>query len=196
MDYGYFDEAYFQTGQERGTAYRNYLTVSPNQPIFAEIAEACFAFRPRRALEIGCATGVVVRRLNDKGVEAHGIDVSKWAIGNRQHPNVILAGAEDLPFPDNHFDFVYSTHSLEHIPTDVAERAFREMGRVSAPNATHFHTLPVLGRGPYLGDPAVVTAQLKNDPTHNLLFDEAWWLAQFNYSLLGKRPLRLNGWAP
>ena len=72
----YFDEAYFERGWERGTAYTDYRRAADNSKTFVEIAEAiAFIFKPRRVLEVGCATGATVRHLNAIGVEAHGIDV-------------------------------------------------------------------------------------------------------------------------
>lgn len=177
--YGYFDEAYFQQGEARGTAYSNYLESSKTSALYREIAEVCAAFRPVRALEIGCATGIIVKHLNNSGIETHGIDVSEWAIANREHPNVVLSGAEKLPFPDNHFDLIYSVHALEHIPTELKDAAFAEIGRVARKDAFHFHTLPIIGLGPYVGQREAVIQQLKKDPTHNLLFEQPWWLENF-----------------
>lgn len=177
--YDYFDEDYFERGENRGTAYRNYLESSRKSTLYAEIADACTTFRPVRALEIGCATGIIVKQLNEFGVETYGIDVSEWAISNHEHPNVLLAGAENLPFPDDYFDLVFSVHALEHIPVDLKEAAFREIARVSKPTAFQFHTLPMIGMGPYVGERDVVIQQLKKDPTHNLLFEKSWWVDNF-----------------
>src|SRR4051812_47530452 len=100
----YFDEAYFQKGSEKGTAYDNYLLRAETNPAFLEMAQLIdFVFQPKRCLEVGCAIGVVVRALNDLGVDAHGIDVSTWAVENRVHENVIQAAVDDLPYPDRHF---------------------------------------------------------------------------------------------
>ena len=111
-------------------------------------------------------------------MRTHGIDVSEWAIANREHPNVLLAGVEKLPFPDGHFDLVYSVHSLEHIPGSLKDAAFDEMARVGG-RAVQFHMLPIIGLGPYVGDRDAVIAGLKRDPTHSLLNDRSWWLDEF-----------------
>ncbi|WP_107676696.1 class I SAM-dependent methyltransferase [Agrobacterium sp. LAD9] len=179
MKYDYFDADYFQNGQTKGTVYNNYLEVARSSAIYREIAKLIFdVFRPKRTLEIGCATGIIVKHLNDLGVEAHGIDVSEWAISNREHENVALAGAEQLPYIDGHFDFVYSVHALEHIPTALKGSAFSELKRVSGA-AIHFHMLPIVGEGPYSGQKEIVDEILHRDPTHSLLENIGWWRREF-----------------
>src|SRR5437899_2967619 len=39
------------------------------------------SFKPRRVLDAGCAKGFLVEALWERGVEAYGIDVSEYAIG-------------------------------------------------------------------------------------------------------------------
>lgn len=192
-DGAYFDEAYFQRGAERGTAYHDYLTSAVSSPTFQEVAR-CIAivFKPTRALEIGCATGPIVSQLNMLGVETHGIDVSDWAVRNALHPNVKWASADALPFPDNHFDFVYSSHALEHLPTEIFERAFQEISRVCTPDAFQFHMLPIIGTYPYDYDEATAKSNLKKDPTHNLLNDMDWWLNEFEALGWNEAPQSIN----
>lgn len=170
----YFDEAYFQDGSQRGTVYRNYREAARTSAIFREIARAIVeVYRPRRALEIGCATGIMVRYLNEAGCEAHGIDVSEWAVANREHPHVRLASAAELPYEDGAFDLVYSCHSIEHLPDAVVKQALREITRVSS--GFHFHMLPMIGTPPYLGPADEVIANLQKDPTHVQLHPADWW---------------------
>jgi SAM-dependent methyltransferase len=176
--YGYFDEAYFERGHLRGTAYCNYRRSAQKSLTYRELAERiAYIFRPESVLEVGCATGVVVKHLNELGCTAHGIDVSEWAIKHREHENVVLAAAESLPYDDESFDLVYSIHALEHIPVELESRALEEMTRVARVGALQFHLMPIVGRGPY-GDPASVDG-LRKDPTHNLIrtfpeWTEAW----------------------
>ncbi|MFL5240439.1 MAG: class I SAM-dependent methyltransferase [Rhizomicrobium sp.] len=183
----YFDEAYFERGWERGTAYADYSRAAENSKTFVEIAEAIsFIFKPRRVLEVGCATGATVRHLNALGIETHGIDVSEWAIKHRLHENVLLAGVEALPFSDAEFDLVFSSHSLEHIPAELAGVAFAEMTRVAKSDGYQFHMLPIIGTYPYDYDHDAARKELRNDPTHNLLQPMSWWLDKW----------RVHGWNP
>jgi hypothetical protein len=189
----YFDEAYFQRGWEKGTAYDDYLKSAASSPTFREIAR-CIAtvFNPVRALEIGCATGAIVSELNALGVEAHGIDVSEWAIQNALHPHVLKASAEFLPYPDNHFDFIYSSHAMEHIPLEHIDSVLKEINRVSSNDSIQFHMLPIIGTYPYDYDAENARLDLKKDPTHNLLFDMGWWLDKWGSTGWKRVPISLN----
>ena len=178
MSADYFDETYFESGQDKGTQYKEYLSQAKKNRTYFEIANAIFnVFRPRRTLEIGCAIGAVVSHVAAFDVEAHGIDVSKWAVENRLHPNVIIGSAADLPYEDNYFDVVYSVHALEHLPLDIKDATLAEISRVC--RGYQFHMLPILEAGPYVGDRFGHLLNLRTDPTHSLLFDRIWWINQF-----------------
>lgn len=184
--YSYFDEAYFQDGAKRGTAYVNYKEGAHDSHTFREIAHAVAeVFQPRRVLDIGCATGAVVRWLNELGCEAHGIDVSEWAVRNAEHRNVRLSPADRLQFPDGYFDLVISCHSIEHLPSPVFAGSLAEITRVSS--RFQFHMLPMVGTPPYDGDESVVRQQLRKDPTHQQLHSRGQWIDAF--TALGNVPL-------
>lgn len=173
-----YDEAYYQSGDQRGTQYRNYLEQAPKNRTYFEIAETIATiFKPKRCLEIGCATGPIVHHLAHFGIEAHGIDVSEWAIKHRMHANVALGSVENIQFADNYFDLVYSCHALEHIPLPSKDQAFSEISRVC--NGIQFHMMPILESGPYVGDRFGHLLNLRTDPTHSLLYSRSWWLSQF-----------------
>ncbi len=171
----YFDRDYYQSGQKKGTRYNDYLQNALGSPIYRGMSKAIMqVFKPRRVLEIGCALGPIVKWLNELGCDAHGIDVSDWAVENRFHPNVICASADDLPYPAGSFDLVFSCHALEHLPDSIADGAFVEMSRVAAKH--QFHMMPLIGIPPYDGPLEPTLANLRTDPTHNLLHDREWWL--------------------
>jgi ubiquinone/menaquinone biosynthesis C-methylase UbiE len=177
--YTQYDSLYYEDGAQRGTVYRDYKLEARRNRTYFEVAESIVeCFRPRRVLEVGCATGIVVKHLNDLGVEAHGIDVSTWAVENREHDSVVLSGAESMPFADDSFDIVFSVHSLEHLPSDVKDAAFAEMTRVCS-SGIQFHMLPIIGSGPYVGDTFGHLVNLRSDPSHNLLFNKDWWLKEW-----------------
>jgi SAM-dependent methyltransferase len=189
--YGYFDELYYEDGRQRGTALSGYLANSRQNACFQELARKIHTiFAPKRCLEVGCATGIMVRFLNDLGTEAHGADVSKWATDHREHPNVILTAAESLPFPDDHFDLVYSVHALEHVPTALLPKALAELDRVCS-TGIQLHFLPLLEEGPYEGgDRALMMEGLTRDPTHFNILEKPEWLKM--WATLGWKELGLR----
>ncbi len=96
----------------------------------------------RRALEIGCGPGRLLRPMSRHFAEIHGIDVSDEMIERARRklagtPNAFPhhAGGSDLAlFPDNHFDFVYSYAVFQHIPSaEVVFSYFKETARVLKP---------------------------------------------------------------
>jgi O-antigen biosynthesis protein len=79
---------------------------------------------PASVLDAGCAMGFLVERLRARGVEAFGIDISEYAIGN-VHESVrpfCWAGSVAVPFP-RRYDLIVTIEVLEHMPPDEAERA-------------------------------------------------------------------------
>lgn len=79
----------------------------------------------RRALEIGCGPGRLMRPMSRYFGEIHGVDVSDEMIGQaktklRDIPwaHAHHASGSDLAqFPADHFDFVYSYAVFQHIPS-------------------------------------------------------------------------------
>ncbi len=98
--------------------------------------------RCRRALEIGCGLGRLMRHLSAHVGEIHGIDVSDEMVrGARerlsQSPNAHVhrgGGADLAGFASESFDFVYSYAVFQHIPSrEVILGYMREACRVLAP---------------------------------------------------------------
>ncbi len=163
-----------------GSSYRvnNYLETALLSRTYFEMAEIiATCFRPRNVLEVGCAAGPMIYHLNGFfNTTAHGVDLSAWAVENRLHANISQSSADSLPFADATFDLVYSCHMLEHLTLDTFDKAIAEMTRVATPDAVQLHLLPILGSGPYT-DVFGAMVGLRKDPTHNLLFNRARWLA-------------------
>ena len=84
----------------------------------------------RHALELGCGTGVFLERVAPCGARIRGIDLSEELLEKARarlarFPNVALdrGNAEELPYPDGHFDTVYGSSVLHHLDLDAALRA-------------------------------------------------------------------------
>jgi SAM-dependent methyltransferase len=102
----------------------------------------------RRALELGCGTGIFLERVARSGAAIVGIDLSEDLLAKararmRPFANVVLArgNAETLPYPDASFDVVYGSSVLHHLDLDAAlreaHRVLRPGGRIvfAEPNA-------------------------------------------------------------
>jgi len=92
-----------------------------------------------RVLEIGVGMGADYLEWLKAGALATGVDLSQASIERARqrceqagfHPDLRVADAEQLPFPDNSFDVVYSYGVMHHSP-DTA-RCLREAWRVLKP---------------------------------------------------------------
>jgi SAM-dependent methyltransferase len=89
-----------------------------------------------RILDVGCGIGTYVRRFRHFSDDVHGIEVEpeRVAEASLELPNIVLAVGEALPYPDEHFDVVFSNEVIEHVEDDRATAA--EMVRVTRPGGT------------------------------------------------------------
>ena len=89
-------------------------------------------FKPESVLDVGCAYGFVVKRFQDLGIPATGIEYSPFAVSQAVTENIYEGDVRDLSrFKNNSFDLVLGTELLEHIPEDDLFNAVKEMYRVS-----------------------------------------------------------------
>lgn len=96
----------------------------------------------RRALEIGCGPGRLLRPMSRYFGEIHGVDVSDTMVALAQQklrdvPHACahaIGGSDLLLFPEDHFDYVYSYAVFQHIPSaEVVFSYLRETVRVLRP---------------------------------------------------------------
>ena len=92
-----------------------------------------------KVLDIGCGKGFLLYEISllVPGVEIYGIDISNYAIENAKEEikdRLQVANATQLPFPDNHFDFVFSITTLHNSHNYDLDKALREMERVGKRN--------------------------------------------------------------
>ncbi len=79
---------------------------------------------PRRVLDAGCAHGLLVETLRDRGVEARGVDLSAFAISSAAPavaPHLTQGSVADEL--DGTYDLIVSIEVLEHVPASDAEAA-------------------------------------------------------------------------
>lgn len=109
-----------------------------------------------KVLELGCGIGyqsaflskicdeVIATDLADEDVATHAPGMKSAELLHKQldisNIKLLTCSAEALPFPDQTFDMVYSSHVLEHIPDQ--QKALKEIYRVLKPGGIHFCVVP------------------------------------------------------
>ena len=93
-----------------------------------------------KILDIGCAKGFMMHDLSllTPGAEIKGVDVSNYAKENSiesMQDNIVVANANNLPFPDDYFDLVIAINTLHNLPLIDCKQAFREINRVTKNNS-------------------------------------------------------------
>jgi ubiquinone/menaquinone biosynthesis C-methylase UbiE len=93
-------------------------------------------------LDIGCGTGVITAAAADLGLEAVGLDVVPEFVeaARERHPGASfeVGPSEQLPFPDESFDYVLLLSLLEHVQD--WERTLAEAVRVLRPGGVMYLT--------------------------------------------------------
>jgi SAM-dependent methyltransferase len=144
-----YDESYFVGGSKSN--YDDYGAVEQAidagfMPVVRRYASAAGAGRNSRAyLDVGCAFGYYVKRLGEVGWDAAGVDVSRYAIERgraRGIEGITVAPAQDLPFPDDSFDFVTAIDLIEHVPSEEAGLVVAEVRRVLRPGGLTLFATP------------------------------------------------------
>lgn len=123
--------------------------------------------RGRRVLEVGCGTGLILRRLEGEAAELTGLDISRGMLAEagRRGFRVTEGSATHLPFADESFDLAYSFKVLAHVP-DV-RGALEEMARVVRPGgyvvAEFYNRLSIRRLAKVLGGPGRISARRTED---------------------------------
>jgi SAM-dependent methyltransferase len=98
-----------------------------------------------RMLDVGCGDGRLVRKAQELGWDAAGVDFDPLAIeaGRRGGLNVHTGRLEDLHFPDDSFDLVLMSHVIEHLYDP--RRTLSEISRILRAGGTLVVTTPNAG---------------------------------------------------
>jgi len=165
----FFEREYFQwSGEGEPIGYVGAYTDFPNNEL---VTEEILDLKPEgRVLSLGEARGFIIKRLNDRGYESYGIDVSRWCMKSRVTNSLIRASATHLPFRDGCFDVAFSIELLEHLPIPVLNTALREISRVAKRG---FHAVAYSG----------LFEESDTDVTHVNRQSLTWWrekLTEYN----------------
>ena len=134
-----FDVEYFDGDRLTGYGGYNY---SPRfwTDTVAHIKDFYHLDDNSKILDIGCAKGFMMHDLSllIPGAEIKGVDVSNYAKENAiesMQDNIVVANANNLPFPDDYFDLVIAINTLHNLPLIDCKQAFREINRVTKNNS-------------------------------------------------------------
>lgn len=177
-DASFFDEKYYTPRHQGGTGdcmlpytWENQKEASMK---IAHQLNGLFDLQGKKILDIGCGFGFTIKALLSMGFDAHGIDISRYAIENCEpevKDRVSVCDARKLlnVYPANSFDVIYSSSTLEHIPLDQISPVILNMCVCSK-------------EWIYLEVP--ISLGLKNepdktDPSHMTFMNPSWWIKLF-----------------
>jgi predicted SAM-dependent methyltransferase len=130
-----FDRHYFDCGRKVGGYRDGYRDYPKHELVFRHV----LARKPESVLELGCARGYILKRLEDAGVACTGLEVSKHCYLTRAMDDMQLHDLCKTPWPlvqgpPDHpkgwkFDLCFSIATLEHVPEESVPAVIREMVR-------------------------------------------------------------------
>ncbi len=127
-----YGEMYFDGPREYG--YGGYRYDGRWKPVAKDIIDH-FGLKPGdKVLDVGCGKGFLVKDLLELGIDAYGIDVSKYALVNCEKEvigRLSYGSADELLYSDNSFQAVLAINSIHNLPREKCLIALREMERLS-----------------------------------------------------------------
>jgi ubiquinone/menaquinone biosynthesis C-methylase UbiE len=153
--------------------------------------------RGRAVLEVGCGTGLLLRRIERFARSAEGVDLSPGmlAVARTRGLSVAVGSATNLPFPDASFDVACSFKVLAHV-RDI-RTALAEMARVVRPSghilAEFYNPWSFRGLSKRLG-PAFAISDRTDESAVFTRFDAPWdvpALLPENTRLVASRGVRI-----
>jgi SAM-dependent methyltransferase len=130
---------------------------------FGNIADVIVrSFAPKRVFDAGCGLGMLVECLWDRGVEAHGRDISDWAISQARADVRPWCAVGSLVDPiEGEYDLITCIEVLEHIAEDDALHVIASLA-ASAPRILFSSTPTDL-----------------DEPTHINVRPTSYWLSRW-----------------
>ncbi len=164
----FYNQDYFE-GKNK-VAYDSYAQAGGILYAFANWTNELF--KPESVLDAGCAYGFVVKRFQELGIPATGIEYSPYAVSRAVTQEIIEGDVRNLSrFKKNSFDLVIGTELLEHIPEKDLVKAVKEMHRV----AKRFVFLLICTAE----SDHIESRGGKGDPSHITMKTRDWWEAFF-----------------
>jgi O-antigen chain-terminating methyltransferase len=116
-----------------------------------------------RVLDVGCGTGVFLDLLTRQGITAEGVERNAQSVRFALSLGLTIHTDDALEFlarHPNHYDGLYCSHFVEHLPIDAVERLIQLCAQALQPGGIAVFTFP---------DPESIRSQLLGfwrDPEH------------------------------
>jgi SAM-dependent methyltransferase len=174
------------------------------------MGELLATFRPRRALELGCSSGTVLRVLAERGVDADGVDISRMAYEHalpdvRAHIHIGDLLRLELP---SDYDLVFGLDIFEHLNPNRLETYLDALHSRVLPGGWLFANIPAYGRDEVFGEVFPVYVSDWHDDIaahrpfrvlhcdddgypmngHLIWAHTTWWIAQFEAAGFARQP--------
>lgn len=160
-------------------------------PVAKDIVEHFGLKSGDKVLDIGCAKGFLVKDLMTAcpGLEAQGIDVSRYALDNCEievEDKLFLGSADSLPFDDNSFDCAIAINSIHNLPREKVVLALKEINRVTKTGKAFIQVDSYLTpEQKELFEDWVLTAEFHDYPAGWIdLFQEAEYTGDYNWTIV------------
>jgi len=119
----YYDEDYYRGGLDQGIGFvvLDPENIKQSREGVSKKVDWLFARREITSfLDIGCGIGFFVEAMRQRGIEAVGVDISKFAV-RFGHEELGIEGLkagffQDVLQPGEQYDVIYLHHVIEHVP--------------------------------------------------------------------------------
>jgi|SRR5210317_1778018 len=168
----FFNKDYYESGPQSGKSlYQNYRWIPElTIPLAHHIVQYLNIKPEDTVMDFGCAKGYLVHALRLLGIEARGVDISKYAIDNapKEVSNYVK---HILPYADfKPSKYVLCKDILEHIPYDCIDK---QLSILRACSLYTFAIVPLGEEGKY------IIPAYELDKSHFIREPVDWWVNKF-----------------
>jgi hypothetical protein len=164
-----FDEDYYMNGICSGKSnYENYAWMpEKTQAMVDSVIDYLDINQNETVLDFGCARGYVVKCLRRSGIEAYGVDTSRWALENADD-EVKHYLSRDIP--GQKVDHVFAKDVFEHISYSVLDTTILQLLEITGKKLFAVVPLTDYDFGHY------VCERDENDATHQVRWTLSTWI--------------------
>lgn len=138
-------------------------------------------------LDVGCGNGFLSYALEARFQRVVGLDFSEKMLEINPIKEKVHGSATEMPFEENSFDVVVSSHLLHHLVPEDREKTLREMQRVARHAIVSFE--------PNRNNPLMfMFASIKKEERMALEFTKSYMTHLFSELELGDQNSEVQGW--